>query len=66
MMVTANGKPRAVDDGETVSGLLERLGLAEDRVVIEHNGEPLEREHFSQTHLQAGDSLEIAQMVGGG
>jgi sulfur carrier protein len=66
MMVTANGKQRTVDDGETVSGLLERLGLVADRVVIEHNGEPLERDRFSQTRLRPGDSLEIAQMVGGG
>jgi thiamine biosynthesis protein ThiS len=66
MMVTANGKSRAVDEGETIARLLERLGLPADRVVIEHNGEPLERGSFSLTRLQAGDRIEIAQMVGGG
>lgn len=66
MMVMANGKPRAVEEDETIARLLERLGLPSDRVVIEHNGEPLERGSFSQTRLQAGDRVEIAQMVGGG
>jgi thiamine biosynthesis protein ThiS len=66
MIVTANGKQRAVEDGETVSRLLERFGLPADRVIIEHNGEPLERQHFSRTRLAPGDRIEIAQMVGGG
>ena len=66
MMVTANGKPRAIEEGETIARLLERLGLPADRVIIEHNGEPLERGSFSQTRLQSGDRIEIAQMVGGG
>ncbi|MBC5806818.1 MAG: thiamine biosynthesis protein ThiS [Candidatus Eremiobacter antarcticus] len=66
MTVTANGKTRAVGSGTSVSDLLVQLGLDAARVVVEHNGEPLKRDRFSATVLQAGDALEIAQMVGGG
>ena len=66
MIVVANGKQREARDGATVTGLLEDLKLAPARVVVEHNGKPLGREAFDTTRLQAGDRLEIAQMVGGG
>lgn len=66
MTVTANGKARTVTAGATVSDLLAELGLDAARVVVEHNGEPLKRDRFSATQLQADDALEIAQMVGGG
>jgi thiamine biosynthesis protein ThiS len=66
VIVTANGKARAVTEGATIEELLGELGLAAERVVIEHNGQPLQRELFARTQLSAGDRLEIAQMVGGG
>jgi thiamine biosynthesis protein ThiS len=66
MIVTANGKQRTVPDGASINDLLSELALPAERVVVEHNGKPLRRDVFSQTKLQAGDQLEIAQMVGGG
>ena len=66
MIVTANGKKRTVSDGASINDLLSELRLSAERVVVEHNGKPLRREFFSQTTLQSGDRLEIAQMVGGG
>lgn len=66
MNVLANGKPRALRDGASVSDLLRELRLEALQVIIEHNGEPLERDSFSITPLREGDRLEIAQMVGGG
>ena len=66
MIVTANGKKRTVSEGASVNDLLSLLRLSAERVVVEHNGEPLRRECFSETKLQPGDLLEIAQMVGGG
>jgi thiamine biosynthesis protein ThiS len=65
MIVTANGKRRAVTDGATIEDLLSVLRLQPELVVIEHNGKPLRRELFALTTLLAGDRLEIAQMVGG-
>ena len=66
MIVTANGKKRTVSDGASINDLLSELRLSAERVVVEHNGKPLRRKFFSQTKLQSGDQLEIAQMVGGG
>ena len=66
MIVTANGKQRTVVTGATIEDLLHELRLETDRVIVEHNGEPLRRELFGTTQLGPGDRLEIAQMVGGG
>jgi sulfur carrier protein len=66
MKVTANGKPHEISPGTTVQHFVEKRGLAAERIVVEHNGEPLRRDLFAATILRAGDKLEIAQMVGGG
>lgn len=66
MTITANGKQRTIADGESVASLLRALGLAPERVVVEHNGGALRRDRFVETVLRDGDRLEIAQMVGGG
>ena len=63
--ITANGKLHEVASRSTVADLLTALRLDVARVVVELNGEPLERERFD-TVLQGGDRVEIAQMVGGG
>jgi len=66
IVVIANGKPRAAEDGASVADFLRGLDLASAQVVVEYNGEPLERERFDRTPLRPGDRIEIAQMVGGG
>lgn len=66
MIVTANGKRREVKTGATVLDFLKQQKLAPERTVVEHNGTPLRRERFGRTVLRAGDTLEVAQMVGGG
>ena len=62
----ANGKERAAPAGATVSDVLEALRLRPSAVIVERNGEPLERSRYADTPVRAGDRLEIAQMVGGG
>jgi len=66
IVVVANGKQCAAKDGSSVADFLRDLNLACAQVVVEYNGEPLERERFERTPLQPGDRIEIAQMVGGG
>jgi len=61
-----NGRQRAFRSGMTIGDLLEDLGLRPLQVVVERNGEPLEREKFAQTVMANGDRIEIAHMVGGG
>ena len=65
-MIVVNGRSTSVPRGATIKDLIAQLKLSSQIVVVEFNGEPLSREEFSTTDLGAGDTVEIAQMVGGG
>lgn len=64
--VIANGKPREVPDGSTIADLLQRVGWKPEWVVVEHNGDPVERRAFADRSLAEGDRLEIVRAVAGG
>ncbi len=66
MEVIANGKPRTVGDGLTVDGLIRSLGLDPLYVIVERNGEPLERKRYGEVTLEEGDRLELVRAVAGG
>ena len=65
-LVVANGKPRTVGDGATIADLLTDIGWRPEWVVVEYNGEPLERARYPNVRLSAGDRLEIVRAVAGG
>ena len=65
MNLTINGESRAVP-AETLSALVEQLGMKPDRVAIELNREIIHRDRWPQTRLNDGDQLEIVHFVGGG
>lgn len=64
--VTINGESRELPDGLNVSSMLTRLGIAANRVAIERNRDILPRAQWAQTPVEASDSYEIVQFVGGG
>lgn len=64
--VQVNGKRQPVEAGETVAGLLERLGLGARFALVERNGEPVERARYEEVRLEDGDSLVVARPVAGG
>jgi sulfur carrier protein len=66
MQVLSNGEPLEVPDGATVDDLLHQLGLGTKWVLVERNGEPVERRHTGTTVLQPGDRLELVRAVAGG
>lgn len=66
MTITINGERREIPDGLNVNGLLEHLGMAENRVAIERNRDILPRARWQATQVGANDSFEIVQFVGGG
>ena len=66
MQVMVNGESREVPEGTTVSGLLELLAVAPERVVVELNLAILKRAQGPVTMLKAGDQVELVQFVGGG
>jgi thiamine biosynthesis protein ThiS len=66
MRVIINGEPRDIPDGMFVTGMLAHLGLDANRVAIERNRDILPRTRWNETPVQANDSYEIVQLVGGG
>lgn len=66
LRVTANGEAVEVPDGSSVEDLLGQLGLGGKWVLVERNGEPVERRQLSATRLVEGDRLELVRAVAGG
>jgi DNA topoisomerase-1 len=64
--IKLNGQTKELEESLTVSGLLEKLSVQKEKVVVERNLEILPREALSQTILADGDELEIVHFVGGG
>lgn len=64
--VVINGESRDLPEGLNVAGMLSHLGIAEHRVAIERNRGILPRTQWAQTSVEANDSYEIVQFVGGG
>jgi thiamine biosynthesis protein ThiS len=65
MEVTANGKRYDVGEDTTVERFIRMRGLDPQLVVVELNGEALERPRYG-TALVAGDRLEVVRAVAGG
>jgi thiamine biosynthesis protein ThiS len=66
MTITVNGERREVPEGMTVAALLVHLGLTIGRVAVERNRDVLPRAKWNETRVEANDSYEIVQLVGGG
>ena len=64
--VTANGQERILPEGSTAQDLLDHLGLGARWVLVERNGEPVERAHLADTALGEGDRVELVRAVAGG
>lgn len=67
--LTINGVPRQFTADampETLSGLLEELGVAADTVVAEVDGAIVAPEKFSVTPLADGQCIELIKFMGGG
>jgi thiamine biosynthesis protein ThiS len=64
--VTVNGAPMRLPEGATVADLLVRLRVATPRVAVERNREILPKASYPETRLEAGDALEVVELVGGG
>jgi thiamine biosynthesis protein ThiS len=65
MQVTANGRPYDIAPATTVEGFIRLRELDPGLVVVELNGEALERARYDTT-LADGDRLELVRAVAGG
>ena len=66
MQLVVNGDDTEVADGATVLDLLTQLGLGPKYVIVERNGEPVERRDVTSTLLASGDRIELVKAVAGG
>ena len=64
--VQINGEARGVPAGLSVTQLLVHLDLQPRLVVVERNGDILNRDRYDQVEISAGDVLELVHFVGGG
>jgi len=64
--LVVNGDDTEIDDGATVLDLLTELGLGPKYVIVERNGEPVERRDVTTTLLADGDRIELVKAVAGG
>jgi thiamine biosynthesis protein ThiS len=64
--VTANGRRIDARFPCTIAEFLVTQQLLPRSVVVEHNGQAVAPSEFSQRQLQAGDRLEIVNIVAGG
>ena len=66
MQVHANGTSYDVAPGTTIEAFIRSRGLDARFVVVEHNGEALERKLYAEVTLGEGDRLELVRAVAGG
>jgi sulfur carrier protein len=69
LTIQLNGQQRTLDSLESPSSLsivISALELKADRIAIEHNGEIVTRNAWSEAQIANGDRLEIVHFVGGG
>ncbi len=66
MKIQVNGEVIDVQEGETLSGLLKRLGFDCNRAVVEHNRKIVNTPDLPKMILKEKDTLEIVSFVGGG
>lgn len=66
MTIRLNGDPYELAGPISVSALLAALDVDARRVAVELNLVVLKRAAFATTTIQAGDTMEIVNFVGGG
>lgn len=66
MNVLVNGRRRDVAEGSTIEQLVESLGYGRKQVVVEHNGEAIDRARFGEVVLAERDVVEVVRPVQGG
>ena len=69
MQVSINGQARSLAELTplaTLDQLIAMLGIKEDRVAVEQNGEIVPRSTWNTAPVKDGDRFEIVHFVGGG
>ena len=68
-VLTINGVQKEFPDNQlpkTVAELLEQMKINAATVVAEIDGEIVRKQHFAETALSSGQTIELVRFVGGG
>lgn len=65
MQVTINGSVMKIQEGYTITRLIEQLAV-KGRFAVEVNEAIVPRSEYANYLLQAGDRLEVVRAIGGG
>lgn len=66
MEIIVNGEKKGVDPGTSVAAYVASLGLDLKTVVIEYNGQILQKPDYETRLLEDGCCLELIRFIGGG
>ncbi|MBQ0757842.1 MAG: sulfur carrier protein ThiS [Amphritea sp.] len=66
MQIQLNGDSLEVQQGSSITALLEQIELGERRVAVELNLEIVPRSQHAETVLKDGDRVEVVHAIGGG
>jgi sulfur carrier protein len=66
MQVTINGEKREFDEYFTLSELLKKLEMPNERIAVELNKEIVRKKDWEAVSLKDADKIEIVHFVGGG
>jgi len=64
--IVLNGERQTVPEGQSVTQLLESMGVEPSRVAVELNRNILRKNAWPTTLLGRGDEVEVVHFVGGG
>lgn len=66
MNIILNGASHAIENGATITSLIDALGLTGQRLAVEVNGEIVPRGEHPTHVLREGDRVEVVRAIGGG
>jgi thiamine biosynthesis protein ThiS len=64
--IVVNGRERQVRGPCSVEELIRQVDLDPRFVIVERNGEPVERKRYPEVRVTSGDRLELVRAVAGG
>ena len=66
MQIILNGEKRELPSIILLSGLVDQLSLASQRIAVEVNGMVVRRTDWPEIEINDGDRIEVVHFVGGG
>ncbi|MDA3925164.1 MAG: sulfur carrier protein ThiS [Kiritimatiellae bacterium] len=64
--ITVNGKEYPQSESRSLMAVFNELEITPKQMAVELNGEIIPRDALENTPINAGDTIEIIQFVGGG